>query len=36
MAATEETILAPLTQEERAALHALLEKVTAVLPRPSR
>jgi MarR family transcriptional repressor of mepA len=36
MAATEETILAPLSQEERAELHALLSKITAVLPRPSR
>ena len=36
MAATEETILAPLTPEERAELHALLTKITAVLPRPSR
>jgi DNA-binding MarR family transcriptional regulator len=36
MAATEETILAPLDQAERATLHALLTKVTAELPRPTR
>ncbi|WP_433075842.1 MarR family winged helix-turn-helix transcriptional regulator [Dactylosporangium sp. CA-052675] len=36
MAATEETILAPLDQAERDALHALLTKITSVLPRPSR
>ncbi len=32
----EDTILAPLDHEERNALHALLEKVTSVLPRPTR
>lgn len=32
----EETILAPLDQDERDTLHALLTKVTAVLPRPTR
>jgi MarR family transcriptional repressor of mepA len=36
MAATEETILAPLDETERATLHALLSKVTAALPRPTR
>ena len=36
MAAAEETILAPLDESERAALHALLTKITAVLPQPSR
>jgi MarR family transcriptional repressor of mepA len=36
MAAAEETILAPLDQSERAALHTLLMKITAELPRPSR
>jgi MarR family transcriptional regulator, repressor for mepA len=36
MAAAEETILAPLDQGERAALHALLTKVTSVLPQPTR
>ncbi|KQO63443.1 MarR family winged helix-turn-helix transcriptional regulator [Curtobacterium sp. Leaf261] len=33
---TEETILAPLDQHERATLHALLTKITAVLPQPTR
>ena len=36
MAAADETILAPLDQDERAALHALLSKITAQLPRPTR
>ncbi len=36
MAGTEESILAPLDQQERDALHALLVKVTAELPRPTR
>ncbi len=36
MAATEQTILAPLNQTERASLHALLVKITAELPQPIR
>jgi MarR family transcriptional repressor of mepA len=36
MAAADETILAPLDQTERATLHALLEKITAELPQPTR
>jgi MarR family transcriptional repressor of mepA len=36
MAAADETILAPLDESERATLHALLSKVTAVLPQPTR
>lgn len=36
MAAAEETILAPLNQAERASLHALLTKITAELPQPTR
>jgi MarR family transcriptional repressor of mepA len=36
MASTEETILGPLDKSERAALHTLLTKITAELPRPSR
>jgi MarR family transcriptional repressor of mepA len=36
MAAAEETILAPLNQAERATLHALLTKITAELPQPTR
>jgi len=36
MAAADETILAPLDQAERAALHQLLTKITAELPQPSR
>jgi DNA-binding MarR family transcriptional regulator len=36
MAATEDTILAPLDEAERAAFHALLTKITAQLPRPTR
>ncbi|MET7988432.1 MULTISPECIES: MarR family transcriptional regulator [unclassified Streptomyces] len=36
MAAANETILAPLDQNERAALTALLLKITAELPQPTR
>jgi MarR family transcriptional regulator, repressor for mepA len=36
MAAAEETILAPLNRAERATLHALLTKITAELPQPTR
>jgi len=36
MKATEETILAPLSATERESLRALLTKVTAHLPRPTR
>ncbi|MGG7507077.1 MarR family winged helix-turn-helix transcriptional regulator [Plantibacter sp. YIM 135249] len=36
MAAADETILAPLDQDERDTLLALLTKVTAVLPQPTR
>jgi MarR family transcriptional repressor of mepA len=36
MAAADDTILAPLDQAERTALHALLTKITAELPQPSR
>ncbi|RFA11638.1 MarR family transcriptional regulator [Subtercola boreus] len=36
MEAADDTILAPLSAAERATLHALLKKVTAVLPQPSR
>jgi MarR family transcriptional repressor of mepA len=36
MAATDETILAPLDEAERATLHALLAKITAELPQPTR
>lgn len=36
MAAANDSILAPLDEAERAALHALLTKVTAVLPQPTR
>jgi MarR family transcriptional repressor of mepA len=36
MAAADDTILAPLDDDERAALHALLAKVTANLPKPTR
>ena len=36
MKAADETILAPLTEAERATLHALLTKVTAELPQPTR
>ena len=36
MAAADETILAPLDEDERATLFALLTKITSALPRPSR
>ena len=36
MAAANETILAPLDRAERATLHALLTKITAELPQPTR
>ncbi|MFE4465110.1 MarR family winged helix-turn-helix transcriptional regulator [Oerskovia sp. NPDC056781] len=36
MAEADETILAPLTPEERATLLTLLTKVTAELPQPTR
>ena len=36
MAAADDTILAPLNADERAILHTLLTKVTAVLPQPTR
>jgi MarR family transcriptional regulator, repressor for mepA len=36
MAAADESILAPLDETERAALLALLQKITAELPRPTR
>lgn len=36
MDAANETILAPLDAAERDALHALLTKITSVLPQPSR
>jgi len=36
MADVEESILAPLDQAERAALQALLGKITAELPQPTR
>ena len=36
MAAADETILAPLDQAERDALHTLLTKITAELPQPTR
>ena len=36
MAAADDTILAPLDADERATLHNLLTKVTAVLPQPTR
>ncbi|MET7419778.1 MarR family transcriptional regulator [Dactylosporangium sp. NPDC005555] len=36
MAAAEATILAPLSEDERAALHGLLSKITAELPQPTR
>src|SRR3954471_22320227 len=36
MAAADETILAPLDEAERATLRALLTKITAELPQPTR
>jgi MarR family transcriptional regulator, repressor for mepA len=36
MAAVEESMLAPLDQAERAALHTLLTKIAAELPQPTR
>ncbi|MEU5274592.1 MarR family winged helix-turn-helix transcriptional regulator [Streptomyces hygroscopicus] len=36
MTTVEETILAPLDQAERAALQALLTKITADLPQPTQ
>jgi MarR family transcriptional repressor of mepA len=36
MTAADETILAPLDQAERDTLHALLTKITAELPQPTR
>jgi MarR family transcriptional regulator, repressor for mepA len=36
MAAAEETLLAPLDAQERATLNALLTKITAQLPQPTR
>ena len=36
MAALEDTILAPLSVDERATLNTLLRKITAELPRPTR
>jgi MarR family transcriptional repressor of mepA len=36
MKAAEEKILVPLDPTERATLQALLQKITAVLPQPSR
>jgi MarR family transcriptional repressor of mepA len=36
MAAADETILAPLDPAERATLDALLKKITAELPQPTR
>jgi len=36
MAAANETILTPLDEDERTAFKALLEKITAVLPQPTR
>jgi MarR family transcriptional repressor of mepA len=36
MAAADETILAPLSEEERSTLHRLLTTITANLPRPTR
>lgn len=34
--AADETILAPLDDDERTTLHSLLTKITAELPRPTR
>jgi hypothetical protein len=36
MAAVDESILAPLDPAERDTLHALLLKITAELPQPTR
>ena len=36
MAEVDESILAPLDEAERTALHALLTTITAQLPRPTR
>ena len=36
MAAADESILAPLDDDERATLQALLQKITAELPQPTR
>ena len=36
MADADETILTPLDETERAALHALLTKITAELEQPTR
>lgn len=36
MAAADETILAPLNKTERDTLHALVTKITAELPQPTR
>lgn len=36
MLAADESILAPLDQDERETLHALLTTITTALPRPSR
>ena len=36
MTAADETILAPLDEDERATLRLLLTKITADLPRPTR
>lgn len=36
MAAADDTILTPLDQAERTTLHALLSKITAELPQPTR
>ncbi len=36
MAAADDTILAPLNRTERAELLALLQKITAELPQPTR
>ncbi|HEY0216303.1 MAG TPA: MarR family winged helix-turn-helix transcriptional regulator [Cellulomonas sp.] len=36
MTSADDTILAPLDDRERATLDALLAKITAVLPRPTR
>jgi len=36
MAEAEEKLLAPLDEDERATLHALLTKITAELPQPTR